>query len=157
ALTGCMGRRVAPQLCGLAWSGFCIGRGLVAFSADSRDRTGGVVVLDAFGCSLSIRSRDRDTKMAYVADYSWMDRLLCRMSFRGIEIQKSLADIEDRILGNEAVWKPAQKPVFITGLPRAGTTLLLEILAKSGFATHSYRSMPFVLCPLLWNLVSRSF
>jgi hypothetical protein len=48
--------------------------------------------------------------------------------------------------------------VFITSLPRAGTTLLLEILADvPGFAAHCYRDMPFVLAPVLWAGLSGGF
>jgi hypothetical protein len=48
-----------------------------------------------------------------------------------------------------------EAPLFITALPRAGTTILLEILAKTRtVATHTYRDMPFVLCPMLWSRVS---
>lgn len=44
------------------------------------------------------------------------------------------------------------QPVFIAGLARSGTTVLLELLARLGpFATHRYRDFPFVLVPYLWN------
>jgi hypothetical protein len=43
-------------------------------------------------------------------------------------------------------------------LPRAGTTLVLELLARvPGIATHTYRDMPFVMSPILWDAVSRRF
>lgn len=45
--------------------------------------------------------------------------------------------------------------VFITGLARAGTSILLRILYGSGrFATQTYRDMPFVLAPQLWSKIS---
>ena len=48
--------------------------------------------------------------------------------------------------------------VFVTGLPRAGTTLMLELLHATGeFGTYTYRIMPFILAPLLWSKLSRSF
>jgi hypothetical protein len=51
-----------------------------------------------------------------------------------------------------------ERPVFISGVPRGGTTLLLELLAAvPKVATHTYRVMPFVLAPLLWSAFSRSF
>jgi len=47
-------------------------------------------------------------------------------------------------------------PVFVTALPRAGTTMLLELIAACPeFAVHTYRDMPFVLCPMLWRGFSR--
>jgi hypothetical protein len=50
------------------------------------------------------------------------------------------------------------KPVFITSLPRAGTTLMLELLGQlPDFASSCYRDMPFVMAPLLWESLSRGF
>jgi len=40
-------------------------------------------------------------------------------------------------------------PVFITGLPRAGSTVILEYLNEhKGAATHQYRDLPFIFTPL---------
>jgi len=92
------------------------------------------------------------------ANYSRIDRILHRWAFAGIEIQKSLADIEDRVYAAHIGMAPVTAPVFITSLPRAGTTLLLDLVAKiPGFVTHTYRSMPFVMCPILWDSISRGF
>ena len=45
--------------------------------------------------------------------------------------------------------------VFITGLARAGTTILLNALYKSNvFASLSYSDMPFVLAPNIWSKIS---
>jgi len=45
--------------------------------------------------------------------------------------------------------------VFITGLARSGTTILLNALYKSNiFASLSYADMPFVLAPNLWSKIS---
>ncbi len=44
------------------------------------------------------------------------------------------------------------RPLFISGLARSGTTILLNLLAQSkGVATHRYRDFPFVWMPLTWN------
>ena len=81
-----------------------------------------------------------------------------RLAFSTIRIQKALADLEDRLHARSIAATAIRRPVFITGLPRAGTTLLLEILGASRvFATHTYRNMPFVLTPLLWHAVTRRF
>src|SRR5689334_8361392 len=92
-------------------------------------------------------------------NYSRLDRILHRLAFSNLEVQKSLADIEDRMHAKQIGPIAIEKPVFITALPRAGTTLILDVLARqpSVFATHTYRSMPFVLCPLLWDSISRGF
>ena len=50
------------------------------------------------------------------------------------------------------------RPVFITALPRAGTTILLNVLYETTeFVSHTYESMPFVLCPMIWQRFSRLF
>jgi len=49
-----------------------------------------------------------------------------------------------------------KNPVFITGLARAGTTILLEAIHKSGeFASLSYSNMPFLMAPNLWKKISK--
>ena len=90
--------------------------------------------------------------------YSRLDKVLHHVAFAGIGIQKALADIEDRIFVDRFEHLPVQKPVFITSLPRAGTTLLLEVLSVlPDFATHTYRDMPFLLCPMFWEQIAGPF
>lgn len=44
------------------------------------------------------------------------------------------------------------RPVYIAGLARSGTTVLLELLAGcANVATHRYRDFPAVLTPWLWS------
>ena len=84
------------------------------------------------------------------------DRLLHRFAFAAIPAFKGLSDMESRLFRNRLAATPTGSPVFIAGLPRAGTTMLLRALAAVGpFATSSYRDMPFVLTPLLWHGLSR--
>jgi hypothetical protein len=72
--------------------------------------------------------------------------------------QRVMADLEDQLFASQLDAIDITRPVFVTSLPRAGTTLLLETFASlDEFASHSYRNMPFVLCPLLWNKLSSRF
>ncbi|MBK6721053.1 MAG: sulfotransferase [Sphingomonadales bacterium] len=92
--------------------------------------------------------------MQFESNYSWLDRLLHRLAFATPQLQIDFAESEDRKFAD----LPLQPPLFITGLPRAGTTLLLNCLAGlEEFAAHSYRDMPFVLVPQLWSRVSMGF
>lgn len=94
----------------------------------------------------------------YQERYSGLDRLLQRLAFSFLEIQKALADVEDRLYARRLGGIEIDRPVFITALPRAGTTLLLETLGSLDvFATHTYRNMPFLLVPLLWNTITHPF
>jgi sulfotransferase family protein len=90
--------------------------------------------------------------------YSSVDRLLHRLAFGTAEMQVELSGLEDLIYRKFLADTPVHRPVFITGLPRAGTTLFLQLIsALEEFASHSYRDMPFVLLPMLWNSFSRGF
>jgi len=90
--------------------------------------------------------------------YGPLDRLLYRIAFRGGTAQHAMADVEEMMYEEDLDSVSADDPVFITALPRAGTTILLKLLWNTGqFASHTYQDMPFVLCPLLWNQFSRQF
>ena len=90
--------------------------------------------------------------------YSSVDRLLHRLAFATAPIQIEMADLEDRMFRQDLAGIEVDRPVFITALPRAGTTLLLELcVALDEFASHCYRDMPFVLLPMLWDRLSRGF
>jgi hypothetical protein len=96
--------------------------------------------------------------MTYEINYSATDRLFHRIAFASPAIQQTAADIEN--MAFSANWKSASasKPIFITSLARAGTTLLLEILHKlPEMACHTYRDMPLILAPVLWSKISSRF
>ena len=96
--------------------------------------------------------------MSFENRYSLLDRSLHRLSFGTRSVQVGLADIEEQVFRKQLQHVAIHQPVFITGLPRAGTTLLLELCVASGeFATHTYRDMPFILTPMLWRQFSAIF
>ena len=96
--------------------------------------------------------------MSFESRYSTMDRILHRFSFASTPVQLAVADMEDRVFAADLKPIQLERPVFITALPRAGTTLLLDVIeAIPEFASHTYRNMPFVLCPLFWNRFSSRF
>ncbi|WP_266327579.1 sulfotransferase [Methylophaga sp. OBS4] len=89
--------------------------------------------------------------------YSATTRILHNLAFATTPAQLAVADLEDRWALKRTDPQHAENAVFITALPRAGTTLLLELCAATGeFATHSYRHMPFLYTPLLWQWLTRS-
>jgi hypothetical protein len=92
------------------------------------------------------------------SDYSIIDRFLHRFAFSTPMLQKILSDFEDDLFRSKITSIESRNEVFVAGLPRAGTTLLLSLLYATGeFATFTYRQMPFILAPLLWNKISRPF
>ncbi len=91
-------------------------------------------------------------------DYSWVDRMVHRIAFSSKAPQQILRDMEASRFGDAVSAQPINAPIFITALPRAGTTLLLELLAKHpDVVTHTYRDMPFVLSPIMWKQFSARF
>jgi hypothetical protein len=60
-------------------------------------------------------------------------------------------DLERQIYLRHAEKLPVQPPIFVTGLARAGTTVIMRALHQSGgFAALTYRDLPFPLAPNLW-------
>ena len=99
-----------------------------------------------------------DSADTAISDYSAIDRLLHNLAFRSPSIQLTGADIEKALLAKTYEGVEPDAPVFITSLPRAGTTLTLEALYKiPSLCTHTYRDMPFLMCPMLWSRFSRLF
>ncbi|MBV7378097.1 sulfotransferase [Maritimibacter dapengensis] len=91
-------------------------------------------------------------------NYGFLDRAVHRLAFKVDFGQEMLRDMEERLYGAEIAKQPVDSPIFVTSLARAGTTLLLEILAKHpDVVTHTYRDMPFVLSPLMWRKLSGRF
>ena len=81
----------------------------------------------------------------------WMDRL-------GGHIQRHprfwirLGDWESRMLTAEIDTQPVRSPIYISGLARAGSTILLEWLGRHpDCATHRYKDYPPVHIPYWWN------
>ena len=88
----------------------------------------------------------------------FLDHLLHRIAFSSRFVQRSLKEFEDNSLRSEISRRQSEREVFITGLPRAGTTMLLEFLYQTGeFRTWTYRHMPFVLSPIIWRRISKPF
>jgi hypothetical protein len=112
-----------------------------------------VVSIAAIAVSVVIRRR-RPPAAASVsaADrYSPADRFLHAVAFANPRVLKAASRVEDRVLPT-AAHEPAGPPIFITSLARGGTTALLNALHDvPGVATHTYRDMPFLTAPSLWN------
>lgn len=89
-----------------------------------------------------------------MADYSALDRLLHRLALASPMRAEMLHDLERGMYLSSA---PADegRHVFVCGLARAGTTILMRELHRSGaFGSLTYADMPFVLAPNLWRRLS---
>jgi hypothetical protein len=95
---------------------------------------------------------------AFNVNYSKLDRLLHRVAFFSPSVQLTAADMEKMVFGQTFTDIKVEAPIFITSLPRAGTTLMLEALHRfPNLATHTYRDMPFVMAPVIWSKLSGNF
>ncbi len=63
-----------------------------------------------------------------------------------------LGRLESDILLERIEERPIAHPVYVSGLARSGTTILLELLASlPGVVTHRYKDFPPVYTPFVWN------
>jgi hypothetical protein len=91
-------------------------------------------------------------------NYSFLDRLIHRIAFAAPPVQLIAADAESALFRAAFDGVDGGRPIFITSLPRAGTTLLLEALHQfPSLAAHLYRDMPFVMAPMLWARLIGTF
>jgi hypothetical protein len=91
------------------------------------------------------------------SSYSFIDKLTHRLAFSSLSVQVAISGLENEMFAADIAAVEDLPPVFVTGLPRAGTTLMLETLCGTDFASHTYRDMPFILCPVWWNDISKKF
>jgi hypothetical protein len=65
---------------------------------------------------------------------------------------KRLGNFETRIAADAIEDIDVERPIYVAGLARSGSTKLLEILASHpDVASHRYRDYPLVFTPYLWN------
>jgi hypothetical protein len=94
--------------------------------------------------------------MPFARSYSLVERALHHLAFSTPVVQKMLGELENDLYRKRLTAAGSSREVFVTGLPRAGTTLVLELLYGTGeFRTFTYRDMPFILAPLLWQRFSQ--
>ena len=81
----------------------------------------------------------------------WMDRLggyIERHPARWIK----LGSLETHLVESALADIRIDRPIYVTGLARSGTTILLETLARHPHvATHRYRDFPMLFTPYAWN------
>ncbi|MFN7291534.1 MAG: sulfotransferase [Pirellula sp.] len=84
------------------------------------------------------------------------DYWLARFCYQFAGVMNWLSSIENQWLPSEAIEKPIDRPIYITGLARAGSTVLLELISNAPkIGTHRYCDFPFVATPWLWNKYRR--
>ena len=86
--------------------------------------------------------------------YSNLDKILHSIVLNSDFISELLFDLEYKLFSDREVQN--DKHVFITGLARSGTTILMRALHNSNlFSSLTYTDMPFVLAPNLWQSITK--
>ena len=63
-----------------------------------------------------------------------------------------IGNLETRLLEDELSEVAVERPIYVAGLARSGSTILLELLARQPeVVSHRYRDYPPVFTPYMWN------
>ena len=85
-------------------------------------------------------------------NYSKLQQKLHQLALSSQFMREITFDVENSLISTKEI---DDNHVFIAGLARSGTTILLNALYKSNqFSSLSYQDMPFVLAPNLWSRLS---
>ena len=85
-------------------------------------------------------------------NYSWLQQRLHQIALSSQFMREATFDFES---SSTSMAQNNDNNVFVMGLARSGTTVLLNALYESSeFASLSYKDMPFVLAPNLWSKLS---
>ncbi len=106
-----------------------------------------------------VRGRPSAGEKVDAPDYTFSSRLLHSIAL-GSRAAKEMAFDMDCAMNRASTDMidtiKSSSPVFVAGLARAGTTVLLEALYSTGaFSTLTYRDMPFVTAPYLWSRLTK--
>jgi hypothetical protein len=87
--------------------------------------------------------------------YSGLDRFLHKLVLGSKVIQSTSFELQQLIAPKPP--KP-DRPVFVVGMARSGTTTLLNLLFATGeFESSRYRDLPLPLFPAFWRKVHKGF
>jgi hypothetical protein len=101
--------------------------------------------------------RNRFTAVSKKSGYTLGDRVLHHLALDVPWIGRISLEIDQTLFRNKEV-KQVQAPIFISGLARAGTTILMRTFYETGkFRSLIYRDMPWVLMPGIWKRLSQPF
>jgi len=110
----------------------------------------------------SRNAKRRDEKRVEAKhDYAPLDRWLHWLALEPLAVRRLSFEMECQFALPTATKEsgaanPADRAVYVCGLARSGTTMLLQFLDQTQrFRSLTYRDMPFVLAPNLWRMLNR--
>ena len=87
-------------------------------------------------------------------NYSVLERVLHRLALSSQFMREVMFEFEESLFFREGDVLEDDH-IFVAGLARSGTTILLNAIYQSNqFASLSYGNMPFVLAPNFWAMIS---
>jgi hypothetical protein len=87
--------------------------------------------------------------------YNAVERALHHLALGSRPIAELSFDVNVFLSSGKNEAEDDDRHVFVSGLARAGTTIIMRRLHETGlFRSLTYRDMPFVLCPNLWERLS---
>ena len=111
--------------------------------------------LAASSCGALVYATLRSRGVKETEGYSTGSKLLHQLALGAPFIGETFFDLEKALYCSNASAVSGNSPVFVCGLARAGTTVLMRKLYETGqFRSLTYRDMPFVLAPNLWRKVT---
>ena len=88
-------------------------------------------------------------------EYNFLNRTIHRLFLGNNMLKRTLLEIEYSLINNKDLINN-RKHVFISSLPRSGTTSLLNFIYSFNFhASLTYRDMPFIMAPNFFNFITK--
>src|ERR1700676_5571638 len=88
-------------------------------------------------------------------DYNLLSRFIHKVALQYTGVAEMSFDIENALVKKKPLI--SDNHIFISGLARSGTTILLNYLYETGeFKSLTYSDMPFVLMPNTWKIISHN-
>ena len=88
--------------------------------------------------------------------YSSSQKLLHKIALHSPFLREFFFDLEKSFFLNKD-FEIDTRYVFISGMPRSGTTILLNAIHETNeFASLTYQDMPFILSPNVWSKLNKN-
>ena len=88
-------------------------------------------------------------------NYSFLSQMFHHLVLGSNIVQEMLFDLEKIFFKKKIKNDNLKQHIFISGLSRSGTTALMRYIYETNlFASLTYRDMPFVISPNLWDKIS---
>ncbi len=134
-----------------------------AFSWNTSQKSTYLLAITIFGTVWWLIGILRETRVnrnqkAQANLYGQLDRWLHWLALQPLAVRNLSFELECLFALPKHPQELAKNAVYVCGLARSGTTMLLQFLNQSNtFRSLTYRDMPFVLAPNLWGRLNHCF